>query len=176
MTPPTAATVMLMALAALALTACALADPYAKRESHRRVARQPQYARSARSHGHAGLASRSERSTLAEFTALSTTWTWRNAALVKRRCARLAAGRLRNELLQNAVATAHDKTLARDQMERHGRILAIAPAGRRAIVVTRETTTSHGIAALGSTAVRVYRASLVRVRRGWRVSEWASVE
>jgi hypothetical protein len=106
-----------------------------------------------------------------------TNWNWRTIRSSERRRARLAAGALRREIDQDAASVSPDSTLRRDRTENTGVVLAVAlgDAGgqRSAYVIVRETTASAGLVAIGDTAVRVYRAQLVRAHGGWLVGAWA---
>ena len=98
----------------------------------------------------------------------------------ERRRIRLAADPLRHQLIRDVSAARADATLARGRIENRGRILAVSlldlPQGLRAYVVVRETNLSSGVEAIGSTSVRVYRASLKRRRGGWLVSGWRPLQ
>jgi hypothetical protein len=118
------------------------------------------------------------RSAIVDFARAWTNWTWRSIGESARERAAVAAGELRERVLVDGEDARSDRTLARDRVVNRGEVLAadVRQRGGRAyaFVVVRETNSRDGIAALGDTVLRVYRAELRRdVRAGrWFVTEW----
>jgi hypothetical protein len=120
----------------------------------------------------------SARAAAAAFARAWTNWSWRTIAASGRARAALAAGELRRRIVEDARAARVDLTLARDRIVNHGEVIAVdarVRGGRSsAYVVVRETNAGDGIAAIGDTVLRIYRAELRRSARvgGWFVTAW----
>jgi hypothetical protein len=103
-------------------------------------------------------------------------WDWRTASSQQRALARLAVGRLAQQLTANASSARIDATLARDRPGARGAVAAIELAVRTTraigIVVIHEQTYTDGRADLGGQRYRVYLIRLTSHRRDWGVSAW----
>jgi hypothetical protein len=113
------------------------------------------------------------------FALASTNWSWRTIGANERARAGLASSSLRARLERDLASARLDTTLRRDRSLNRGVVLAVAVQGksetRTAYVVVRETSASAGLEAIGGTAVRVYRVSVVRISGRWLVDSWSPV-
>jgi hypothetical protein len=189
--PPMSRLALAAACVMLVLAGCAVSDPY---ENH---SARPTPAPRAPGNGgppgeshEAGPApvpapvalprrggARSARSAAAAFARAWTNWSWRTIRTSGRARAALAAGELRRRVLQDTRAARTDRTLARDRIVNHGEVLAVDARVRggvgTAYAVVRETNAADGIAVIGDTVMRVYRAELRRSSLGgWFVTAW----
>lgn len=120
--------------------------------------------------------SASPRQAARAFAARWANWTWRTASRQQSALARIAVGRLAQQLTANASSARIDATLARDRPGTRGTVAAIdldVRATRAAgIVVTHEQTYTDGRADLGGQRYRVYLIRLTSHRGDWGVSAW----
>jgi hypothetical protein len=120
--------------------------------------------------------SASPRQAARTFAARWANWDWRTASRQQRALARLAVGRLAQQLTANASSARIDATLARDRPGVRGDVAAIDLDVRATratgIVVTHEQTYTDGRADLGGGRYRVYLIRLASHRGGWGVSAW----
>ena len=103
-------------------------------------------------------------------------WDWRTAGTQQRALARLADGKLAEELRANAASARIDASLARDKPSSRGDVVATDIDGHAAstagVVVTREQTYTAGHRDLGGQHHRVYRIHLTLTNGRWEVSSW----
>jgi hypothetical protein len=120
--------------------------------------------------------SASPRQAARTFAARWANWDWRTASRQQRALARLAVGRLAQQLTANASSARVDATLARDKPGARGSVAAIDLDVRATratgVVVTHEQTYTDGRADLGGQRYRVYLIRLTSHRGSWGVSAW----
>jgi hypothetical protein len=121
-------------------------------------------------------ARRSARTVLAAFCSRWANWSWRTIDRQQAQLARLATGRLAEQLAAQSRQARLDRTLRRDRLAMRGRLVALdlapAGAGGRAVCVTREQEVRDGRGELAGGHHRVYLAALERTAQGWGVSRW----
>ena len=121
-------------------------------------------------------ARRSARTVLEAFCSQWSNWSWRTIDRQQAKLARLATGRLAEQLAAQARQARLDRTLRRDRLAMRGRLVAVdvAPPGARgqAVCVTREHELQHGRGELAGGRHRVYIATLEHTAQGWGVSQW----
>jgi hypothetical protein len=121
-------------------------------------------------------ARRSAHTALEAFCSQWANWSWRTIGRQQAKLARLATGRLAEQLAAQARQARLDRTLRRDRLAMRGRLVAVdlAPPGARgqAVCVTREQELQNGRGELAGGHHRVYIAILEQTAQGWGVSEW----
>ena len=121
-------------------------------------------------------ARRSARTVLEAFCSQWANWSWRTIDRQQAKLARLATGRLAEQLAAQARQARLDRTLRRDRLAMRGRLVAVdlAPPGARgqAVCVTREQESQNGRGELAGGRHRVYLATLEHTPQGWGVSRW----
>lgn len=157
---PRLAVLLVLAPLAASLVGCGLADPYAARPTPRGAARAT----------HAPSVPRGEAArTVASYARASTNWDAASLARVRARLTRLSTGSL-------AHRNRTPPRLAEDHAEfaparARGAVVGVLLRRHYALAVTRETVILPGARA-AQTTYRLYRATLRRVRPGWRVASW----
>jgi hypothetical protein len=125
---------------------------------------------------HARAARRSARTVLDAFCSQWANWSWRTIDSQHAKLARLATGRLAEQLTAQAHQARLDRTLRRDRLAMRGRLVALdltPPHARgQAVCVTREQELQHGRGELAGGRHRVYLATLKHTPQGWGVSQW----
>ena len=121
-------------------------------------------------------ARRTARTVLEAFCSRWANWSWRTIDRQQAKLARLATGRLAEQLAAQARQTRLDRTLGRDRLATRGQLVALdlAPPGAygHAVCVTREQEVHNGHGELAGGRHRVYLATLEHTAEGWEVSGW----
>jgi hypothetical protein len=121
-------------------------------------------------------ARRTARTVLEAFCSRWANWSWRTIDRQQAELARLATGRLAEQLAAQARQSRLDRTLRRDRVAMRGRLVALdlAPlaAYGHAVCVTREQEARNGQGELAGGRHRVYLARLEHTAHGWGVSQW----
>jgi hypothetical protein len=116
------------------------------------------------------------RTVLRAFCSRWANWSWRTIDRQQAELARLATGRLAEQLAAQARQARLDRTLRRDRLAMRGWLVALdlAPPGAygHAVCVTREQEVRNGRGELAGGRHRVYLARLEHTARGWGVSQW----
>jgi len=116
------------------------------------------------------------RTVLAAFCSRWANWSWRTIDRQQAELARLATGRLAEQLAAQARQARLDRTLRRDRLAMRGWLVALdlAPPGAygHAVCVTREQEVRNGRGELAGGRHRVYLARLEHTTHGWGVSQW----
>ena len=116
------------------------------------------------------------RTVLGAFCSRWANWSWRTIDRQQAELARLATGRLAEQLAAQARQARLDRTLRRDRLAMRGRLVALdlAPPGAygHAVCVTREQEVRNGRGELAGGRHRVYLATLEHTAHGWGVSQW----
>lgn len=159
---------VVVSLLALAIAGCQ--DPYA---SHDEPRPRPSTAQLAPT---AGPRPSSAERAARMFASRWINWDWRTARAQQRALARLADGKLADELRANAASARIDASLARDKPSSRGEVLATDLEGQAAaaagVIVTREQTYTAGHQDLGGQRHRVYRIYLTLSDGRWEVRSW----
>jgi hypothetical protein len=121
-------------------------------------------------------ARRTARTVLEAFCSRWANWSWRTIDRQQAVLARLATGRLAEQLAAQTSQSRLDRTLRRDRLAMRGRLVALdlAPPGApgEAVCVTREHELQQGRSELAGGRHRVYLATLEHTAQGWGVSTW----
>jgi hypothetical protein len=121
-------------------------------------------------------ARRTARAVLEAFCSWWANWTWRTIDGQQAKLARLATGRLAEQLAAQVRQARLDRTLRRDRLAMRGRLVALdlAPPGAHghAVCVTHEQEVRNGRGELAGGRHRVYLATLEHTAHGWGVSQW----
>ena len=119
---------------------------------------------------------RTARTVLEAFCSRWANWSWRTIDRQQAKLARLATGRLAEQLAAQGRQARLDRTLRRDRFAMRGRLVALdlAPLGAHghAVCVTREQEVCNGRGELAGGRHRVYLATLEHTAQGWGVSQW----
>jgi hypothetical protein len=116
------------------------------------------------------------RTVLEAFCSRWANWSWRTIDRQQAVLARLATGRLAEQLAAQARQARLERTLRRDRLAMRGRLVALdlAPPGAygHAVCVTREQEVRNGRGELAGGRHRVYLARLEHTAHGWGVKRW----
>jgi hypothetical protein len=162
-------TLPLLLAAAIPLGGCGLRDPYSQQPQNPLVAGDrsaqapaPQVARKPATSG---------GSVLARYAKVWVNWSAATLAHEQAALLALAAGRLAQQLRQDAAQAVKTQLQEVSRSYSRGRYIGvIREAGGRAIVVTYEEVALLGGQAQGS--YQVYLARTEQTTHGWRVTEW----
>lgn len=159
----------LLLAAAIPLVGCGLRDPYSQQPQKRLVAGD----RSAQAPAPqvAPKPATSGASVLARYAEVWVNWSAATLADERAALLALAAGRLAQQLRQDAAQAVKTQLQEVSRSYSRGRYVGVIPeAGARAIVVTYEEVAPLGGQAQGS--YQVYLARTGHTQHGWRVTEW----